>query len=270
MSLKRLRPDLRSPTDEAGSESIYVSPQIEDRASTFIAHFSPSVPAKKLQTHPEFKSASHRIAAWRKPSAQQSLRSEKLFDTGHDDDGEKWAGKRLEKVLSEMKVDGAVVVARWYGGILLGPVRFNHVENCAREAIKKYLNAKSMGDMDGGPASKRAKAEQEDLRPKEELVQMLNERDQSIDVLRDLLKEKQKASQKSESSQLELKSQKSPAKPWYGTMTLEQLSRLEKARDATIGFLLKQIDAAEKEQSEKSQEELPSSDEKRSNPPAAG
>ncbi|KAF2093817.1 ribosomal protein S5 domain 2-like protein [Rhizodiscina lignyota] len=245
MSLKR-RANTTGPRDDLGSEQLYISSSIEDRSSTFIAHFSPSVPAKRLQAHPEFKSASHRIAAWRTPSKQLSLRPERLFDTGYDDDGESWAGKRLEKVLDEMKVEGAVVVARWYGGILLGPVRFNHIENCAREAIKKYLDENRSSARNDGPIVKRAKVV-EDVRTKEVLVQTLNERDESIQVLRGLLKEKQNAAQKLEPSGQEQSTQSSPAKPSYEKMASEQLLKLEKARDATIGFLLKQIDTAEGE-----------------------
>ncbi len=80
------------------------------------------------------------MAAWRKPSKQRALSKNlpRLFETGSDDDGERYAGKKLERVLEEAGVEGAVVVARWYGGVLLGPVRFTHIEECAREAIGKW------------------------------------------------------------------------------------------------------------------------------------
>jgi hypothetical protein len=35
-----------------------------------------------------------------------------------------------------------VVVSRWYGGILLGPDRFKHINNCARNILveKNFTN----------------------------------------------------------------------------------------------------------------------------------
>lgn len=243
MSLKRPHPESKSDTDG----QIYISSAIEDRESTFIAHFSPTGTGSELQKHSDFVSASHRIAAWRKPSAQKTLRAERLYDTGHDDDGENWAGKRLEKVLMDMKVEGAVVVARWYGGILLGPVRFTHIENCAREAIGKFKNNGTPSNAEAHVPehdTKRAKTVEErneERLQKEQLVETLRERDNSIDVLRQLLVDKQ-AGQSSQPAS------PNKAKPTYGGMTLETMTRLEKARDATIGFLLKQIDQAEKDQ----------------------
>lgn len=36
-----------------------------------------------------------------------------------------------------------VVVSRWYGGILLGPDRFKHINNCARNILveRNYTNS---------------------------------------------------------------------------------------------------------------------------------
>lgn len=245
MSLKRPHPDASSPT---AAETIFVSGAIEDRDSTFIARFSPSATSKELQKHPEFQSAMHRIAAWRRPSAQKTLKAERIYDTGHDDDGERWAGKRLEKVLVDMKVEGAVVVARWYGGTMLGPIRFNHIENCAREAIGKYLGvansnvAETHVEEPGLKRIKTVEERNEERARRDELAETLKERDASIDVLRQLLTDKQ--------SDADVQSSFSPnkAKPSYGGMSLDQMTRLEKARDATIAWLLKQIDMAEKEQ----------------------
>jgi hypothetical protein len=252
MPLKRRHEEEGGPVDQLASTEIYVSSPIEDRASSFVAHFSPSVSAKTLQAQGEFESASHRIAAWRKPSSQKSLRPEQLYNTGHDDDGENWAGKRLEKLLTDMNVEGAAVVARWYGGILLGPVRFNHIESCAREAIQKYLDSKSRAKKEEESLTgKRARVEP-DPRGKLELAEMLAERDQTIEVLRGLLKDKQTSRKTTERlsspDQQSTPDQRSPIRPSYDKMTVEQLLRVEKARDATIGFLLKQIDAAEQEQ----------------------
>lgn len=217
MSQKRAR--------SASPEStlIFTSSPIEDRSSKFIAFYSPTLSAQELQAHTDFKTASHRIAAWRKPSSQRALNAQRLLDTGHDDDGEKYGGKALEKVLIETDVEGAIVVARWYGGVLLGPVRFSHIKNCALDAIAQWVQ-------DRERTAKKAKTRQDDAE-KETLIRTLPERDQSIAVLRDLLAEK---SQQPSSSSPGAKGTTAKV-PNYATMPLATLQKLEQVRDATIG-----------------------------------
>ena len=232
MSQKRLR-SMSPPS----SSHIFRSSPIEDRSSTFLAFYSPTLTAKELQSQVEFKSASHRIAAWRKPSNQRSLNAQRLLETGHDDDGEKHGGKALEKVLIEMEVEGAAVVARWYGGVMLGPVRFDHIKNAARDAITQW-------SQDRERSAKRAKL-REDEAEKTRLIQTLPERDQSITVLRGLLAEKSLQSSSAANAET------TPAKtPDYPTLPLATLQKLEQVRDATIGWILKQIEKAESAQSE--------------------
>ena len=233
MSQKRLR----SASPESPS-LIFRSSPIEDRSSKFIAYYSPTLVAKELQAQTEFKSASHRIAAWRKSSSQRALNAQPLWETGHDDDGEKYGGKALEKVLVETNVEGAVVVARWYGGVLLGPVRFDHIRNTARDAIIQW-------SQDRERSAKRTKI-REDEAEKERLIEALPERDQSITVLRDLLAEKSQQSSSTPSGKT------TPAKtPDYSTLPLATLQKLEHVRDATIGWILKQIEKAEESQVQK-------------------
>ena len=230
------------------STPIFTSSPIEDRSSKFIAFYSPTLSAKELQAHTEFKSASHRIAAWRKPSSQRALSAQRLLDTGHDDDGEKYGGKALEKVLTENDVEGAVVVARWYGGVLLGPVRFDHIKNCARDAIAQWTQERQR-------SAKKAKI-REDEAEKEKLIRTLPERDQSITVLRDLLAEK---SQQPSSSP---NGKGATAKvPNYATMPLATLQKLEQVRDATIGWILKQIEKVEETQAEQPDGAVPTATE---------
>ena len=53
-----------------------------------------------------------------------------------EDDGEDAAGGRLLHLLEILDaVDTMVVVSRWYGGILLGPDRFKHINNAARNVL---------------------------------------------------------------------------------------------------------------------------------------
>ncbi len=54
----------------------------------------------------------------------------------NDDDGEDGAGKRLAQLLEMRKEDGVLVmVSRWYGGVHLGPKRFAHITNVARDFL---------------------------------------------------------------------------------------------------------------------------------------
>ncbi|KAF2854761.1 hypothetical protein T440DRAFT_442087 [Plenodomus tracheiphilus IPT5] len=229
----------RSPSPNPTS-SIYRSAPIQEQTSTFIGAYSPSLPPKALQTLPDFRTATHKIAAWRKPSRQKSLTpsSKTLYDEGHDDDGESWAGKRLANVLRDTQTEGTVVVARWYGGQNIGPIRFTHMETCAKEAILKWKSANAT--LLQGTASKKQKLEEETRR--KELVRNLQERDYNIFALRKLLAEKKAELQDEEVLPL------TPQRPQaYETMGIEALRRVDKARDATIAFILKQIDKVDEE-----------------------
>lgn len=243
--------------------TIYRSAPIEDRDSTFIGLYSPDLSPKELQKLPELKSASHCMLAWRRESNQQSLTSIRQYVTGHDDDGEKYGGKKVEQVLVNMKVAGACVVARWYGGTMLGQVRFAHIENCASEAVRQWTNHIREQQV------KKRKIEEEVVE-KGRLVKALAKRDQSIGVLRTLAAEKEKlvkdAAEARNSSAGVISGQAiivdatrdtvpPPPRPEhssqtgidYDAMTVERLRALDKARDATLAFLLKRIDKAESE-----------------------
>jgi hypothetical protein len=235
MSIKRERSLSVEP-----SLDIYRSESIEDQRSIFIAAFSSSLTVKALQTLPEFTSATHKIAAWRKPSRQKSLMpsTKILYDLGHDDDGEKWAGGRLQHVLNDMQVEGVVVVARWYGGQMIGPIRFTHIENTAKEAIWKWKTADK--EVKKEQAVKKQKVEEEETRSV--LEENLRERDLHIFVLRNLLAQKKAKLDDSEPAP------PTPQKPAdYAKMSMEALKRIDKARDASIMFVLKQIDKVDEE-----------------------
>ena len=72
-----------------------------------------------------------------------------------DDDGETAAGGRLLHLLQVGNCKNVlVVVSRWFGGVLLGPARFTHINNAARVLLEQcgYL-----GDNDTGTVSKKGK-----------------------------------------------------------------------------------------------------------------
>jgi hypothetical protein len=233
MVQKRFHPD-STPTQE-----VFKSAKIDEQTSSFVGAFSPILSAAALQRLPEFRTATHRIAAWRKPSRQKSLTPSKpLFDTGHDDDGESWAGGRLARVLNDTQVSGTVVVARWYGGQNIGPVRFTHIENCAKEAIWKWKVAVS--EVEKEEANKKQRVDDEASRRK--LVEELAQRDHSIFVLRKALAEKR--AKLSGEDVVPVTPQKTVE---YETMGLDVLKRLDKARDATIAAILKQMDKVDED-----------------------
>ncbi|CAA9964623.1 UPF0029 multi-domain protein [Pyrenophora teres f. maculata] len=164
--------------------------------------------------------------------------SKTLYDLGHDDDGERWAGARLSNVLLSTQTIGTVVVARWYGGQNIGPIRFTHIENSAKAAIGAWKAADAVAQREG--ASKKRKAEEESRVC--ELVKNLQERDYNIFALRKLLGEKKAKLVGGLAVPL------TPAKPVdYAGMSMEALARVDKARDATIAFVLKEIDKVDEE-----------------------
>ena len=235
MSQKRAR----SPSP-SGPQVCKSSP-IDDRSSRFIAAFSPELSYKELQDLPDFNGATHRIAAWRLPSSQQSLTSQLLHETGYDDDGERYGGKTLERVLTTVKVEGAIVVARWYGGIMLGPIRFDHMKNCATDAVLKWKDESEV-------ASKRLKLEASDRDERARLIEELPKRDQSIVVLRGLLAEKKMTTTTTTTGAV---AKRDPSVAIdYSKLPLSALRKLDQVRDATIGWILKQIETIEQSQGE--------------------
>lgn len=86
----------------------------------------------ELKKTRKIANASHNITAYtiKKPN------SEVIIQDGNDD-GENNAGPRLLHLLQILNVQNyLIVVSRWYGGILLGPDRFKHINNCARNLPK--------------------------------------------------------------------------------------------------------------------------------------
>jgi len=252
MSLKRRRSDSHgatATTSEAPTTHVFISEPIEDRTSTFVGYFSPTLNPKTLQKRDEIKSASHRMLAWRTRSSSQRtiIPGQRKLETGFDDDGEQYGGKKVLSVLESMQVEGSLVVARWYGGIMLGPVRFTHMETCARDAVKAWQHHQQ------SIFQERARLETEE-KERARLVTELQDRDSSILSLRSLLDTKNRpmTAEKSNADSQTATTVSAPQarKMDYGSLPLSRLRMLDRARDSTITFLLKKIDAAEKKDEE--------------------
>jgi putative IMPACT (imprinted ancient) family translation regulator len=70
----------------------------------------------------------------------------------NDDDGEDGAGSRLAQLLqSRNEQNVLVVVSRWFGGIQLGPKRFAHITNVARDLLVTWHEEHQQPDWNQPP-----------------------------------------------------------------------------------------------------------------------
>ncbi|PSC72714.1 IMPACT isoform X1 [Micractinium conductrix] len=126
-----------------------------EKRSTFQAHLAPAKSMRDVEALMELllqnnkiRAATHNIMAYR---IAQSERGTFMQDC--DDDGEAAAGGRLLHLLQMVDArDVCVVVSRWYGGILLGPARFTHINNAARQLLdaRGFVAFKDGGGKAGG------------------------------------------------------------------------------------------------------------------------
>jgi len=115
---------------------------IEDRKSVFQGHYAHVETAEdvkavisKLMENRKIANAAHgKIYAYRIRQAGDG----KMFLQDCDDDGETHAGSRILHLLEILECENVlVVVSRWYGGAKLGPDRFKHINNSARNVLEK-------------------------------------------------------------------------------------------------------------------------------------
>lgn len=129
---------LRSAKSDERPEIIHGEP-FTDRKSTFQAHLAHVVSQEQvkqvleeLKENRKINNAAHNVMAYRIFCEDRNS-----FLQDCDDDGEAMAGSRLLHLLQILGARNIVViVTRWYGGILLGPDRFKHYNNCARDVMK--------------------------------------------------------------------------------------------------------------------------------------
>lgn len=121
------------------------SDPVSDRGSTFMgfaAHATSEEEAfrqlEQLKMDSKLRKANHIMSAWRIRQIATEGTRELIFQDS-DDDGETAAGSRMLHLITIMDVwNVIVVVARWFGGVHIGPDRFKHINSTAREAV---LNA---------------------------------------------------------------------------------------------------------------------------------
>lgn len=143
-------------------------------------------------------------------------------ESGSNDDGEQWAGGKVLRIMENQAIiDAVVIVSRWYGGILLGPARFSHIETCALEVCQSFKKKEEL----------------------DECILALNTLDDTLSELRKELAELPTTDDKNELQTSQ--SRKKPAlKPNYSEMTeadLPKAKRLVLARENAVTSVKKMI-----------------------------
>lgn len=123
---------------------IFTSEAITDRKSAFVGHCArisaeadvAAIVAHLLEDKKIARAAHPTIWAYRL-SRDTGGPVGIVTEGDYDDDGETQAGSRLKHLLEILDVkDVVVVVTRWFGGIHLGPDRFKHINQAARDAME--------------------------------------------------------------------------------------------------------------------------------------
>lgn len=162
--------------------------------------------------------------------------------TGFDDDGEKWGGRKVLEILTASDDEGVLCVARWYGGIMLGPVRFDHIIHVAADALATYHLSMKKNPIITSPTITSPRALKDGER--ERLIRVLKGKDMTVENLRGMItaKKVEKGLESPLASPVKEKN--------YERMHVDGLKRLVIARDATIKSLrdiLKELNQASTE-----------------------
>ncbi|KAH6913942.1 ribosomal protein S5 domain 2-type protein [Coprinopsis sp. MPI-PUGE-AT-0042] len=139
---------------------VFTSQEIRDRGSLFVANIYHASSPKDAHTRVQqmknvvhsARPASHEISAWRcmvlKPG-KSGLGGPEDFElqAGSKDDGESWAGAKVLAVMETLSIiDAVVIVSRWYGGTMLGPARFTHIETCATDVCRLFKDRQELAE----------------------------------------------------------------------------------------------------------------------------
>ncbi|KAF8820179.1 putative IMPACT [Cardiosporidium cionae] len=154
------------PREPSSPAAIHHGNEIIDRKSVFQAHAAEVYTleeVKAVQNYlldiPKIARATHNILAYRLSSSLMNRNNSanslvkniphmhlqkggsspsEIVLQDHDSDGENASGGRVQHLLITLGlVNVMVIVTRWYGGKKLGPDRFKHINNAARDALEK-------------------------------------------------------------------------------------------------------------------------------------
>lgn len=145
--------------DDVKCPEIHHGESFVDRKSVFQGHIASISHTKqvKLVLDSLFQSkkiatATHNIYAYRITSKDKP----DVFYQGCEDDGETQAGSRMLHLMQIVDARNViVVVTRWYGGVHLGPDRFKHINNCARQLLNEHGYIQSKNEKKGPKSNKR-------------------------------------------------------------------------------------------------------------------
>lgn len=143
--------------DRPAPKCLATSQEIRDRGSAFVGSvYRASTPEEAKAAISHHRNVVHagkkayEISAWRcmvLKHGKSGLGGPDDFEVkaGYDDDGEQWAGSKVSRVMQhEGVLDAVVIVSRWFGGTLLGPARFAHIETCASEVCRTFKGVEEM------------------------------------------------------------------------------------------------------------------------------
>ena len=148
-------------TDESVERSIVAGPPFTEKKSTFRGFLLRDVTSleqvdamlRALRRDSRIARCSHLMAAWRIALRGDPRDPDCVWAQDHDEDGETGAGRGMSHLL---RVTGSgnvcVVVARWFGGVHLGPARFQLINNCARDMLERcgFVQVARGGGKGGG------------------------------------------------------------------------------------------------------------------------
>ncbi|KAI0684387.1 ribosomal protein S5 domain 2-type protein [Earliella scabrosa] len=137
-SARQPRPDPAVQAEMPPGITIVEAEPIQDRKSAFVGRACrisdpsqvPVILAHLMSDRKIARAAHPVINAWR-------CRVGNVLHQDNDDDGETAAGGRLAHLLQILEVENVlVIVTRYFGGIHLGPDRFKHINQAARNALE--------------------------------------------------------------------------------------------------------------------------------------
>ncbi|KIL70366.1 hypothetical protein M378DRAFT_619358 [Amanita muscaria Koide BX008] len=130
--------DASSALDLTTGIEVFVADPIVDRKSVFVGRACRLTDPTQVPYIISMLRADKRIARAAHPTiwAYRCQVGSTLYQD-NDDDGETAAGGRLGHLLQILELDDVlVIVTRYFGGIHLGPDRFKHINNAARNALE--------------------------------------------------------------------------------------------------------------------------------------
>ncbi|KAJ3788171.1 imprinted and ancient [Lentinula aff. detonsa] len=117
---------------------IFEAESIVDRKSAFVGRACSITDPSQVPLILSYLSSDRQIARAAHPTINAwRCQVGKIVHQDNDDDGETAAGGRLSHLLQILELNNVlVIVTRYFGGIHLGPDRFKHINQAARNALE--------------------------------------------------------------------------------------------------------------------------------------